>query len=172
MGMDRLDSHLFRPFSHSFQTCLGWQDRWTRLVAATHVFADRTTSQYWGLPETSLLTGLSDSTGSCQSALVDKSGVSLSQYHHTTVRIVYHPGMSNRPTQAAVLRRQSHPIIANLPGSIKMEFFNQLNNHHLLNILYHCSLVSSTEVMLPDSITYWTSILEARILIAKQEHNT
>jgi hypothetical protein len=63
----------------------------------------------------SLLTGLPDSTGGCKSPLVDKVGVSLSQYHHTMVHIANHTGMNNRPIEAAVLRRQSHPIIANLP---------------------------------------------------------
>jgi hypothetical protein len=56
-----------------------------------------------------------DSTGCCQSALVNKLGVSLSQYHLTMVDIANHPGMNNRPVETAVLRRQSYPIIANLP---------------------------------------------------------
>jgi hypothetical protein len=64
-----------------------------------------------GLPEMSLLTAMPDSIGGCQSAKIDKLGVSLSQY----VIIPNHPGMNNRPVQEAVLRRQSHPIIANLP---------------------------------------------------------
>jgi hypothetical protein len=38
-------------------------------------------------PEISLLTGPPDSTGGCQSALVDKLGVSPSGYHHTMVHI-------------------------------------------------------------------------------------
>jgi hypothetical protein len=59
------------------------------------------------------LTGLPDSTGGYQSALVEKLGVGLSQYHQTMVNVVNHPGMNNRPVEAAVLRRQSHPIIAN-----------------------------------------------------------
>jgi hypothetical protein len=63
----------------------------------------------------SLLTRLPDSTAGCQSALVDKLGVSLSQYHHTMVHITNHPGMKNRPVEAADLRRQSHPIITNIP---------------------------------------------------------
>jgi hypothetical protein len=63
----------------------------------------------------SLLTGLPDSTDGCQSALVDKLGVSLSQYHYTMFHIANHLGMNNRPVEAAVLRRHSHPIIANLP---------------------------------------------------------
>jgi hypothetical protein len=61
----------------------------------------------------SLLTGPSDSTSGCQSALVDKLGVNLSQYHPTMVHTANHPGMNNRPVEAAVLRSQSHPIIAN-----------------------------------------------------------
>jgi hypothetical protein len=43
-------------------------------------------------PEMSLLTGPPDSTGSSQSALVDKLGVSPSLYHHTMVHIANHPG--------------------------------------------------------------------------------
>jgi len=35
----------------------------------------------------SLLTGPPDSTGGCQSALVDELGVSPSRYHHTMVHI-------------------------------------------------------------------------------------
>jgi hypothetical protein len=54
-------------------------------------------------------------TGGCQSVLVNKFGVSLSQYHHTMVHIANHPGINKRPVEAAVLRRQSHPIIVNLP---------------------------------------------------------
>jgi hypothetical protein len=38
-------------------------------------------------PEISLLTGPPDSTGGCQSALVDELGVSPSRYHHTMVHI-------------------------------------------------------------------------------------
>jgi hypothetical protein len=66
-------------------------------------------------PEMSRIAEPSGSTGGCQSALVDKLEVSLSQYHHTMVHITYHPGMNNRLVEAAVLRCQSHPIIANLP---------------------------------------------------------
>jgi hypothetical protein len=43
-------------------------------------------------PEMSLLTGPSDSTGGCQSALVDKLGVSPSRYHHTMVHITINRG--------------------------------------------------------------------------------
>jgi hypothetical protein len=60
-----------------------------------------------------LLTGRPDSTGGCQSALVDKLGDSFSQYHHTMVHIANRPGMNNKPVEAAALRPQSHPIIAN-----------------------------------------------------------
>jgi hypothetical protein len=63
----------------------------------------------------SQIAGTPDSTGGCQSALVDKLGVSVSQYYHTMVHIAYHPGMNNRRVEAAVLRRQSRLIIANLP---------------------------------------------------------
>jgi len=38
-------------------------------------------------PEMSLLTGPPDSTGGCQSALVDKLGVSPSRYHHIVIHI-------------------------------------------------------------------------------------
>jgi hypothetical protein len=64
-----------------------------------------------GLPKMSLLTGPPESTGDCQSALVDKLGVSLNRYHHTMVHIANHPGMKNGPVEAAVLRRQFHSII-------------------------------------------------------------
>jgi hypothetical protein len=64
-------------------------------------------------PDMSRMAGLPDSTGGCQSALVDKLGVSLSHYHHAMVHMAYHPGMNNRP---AVLRRQCHPIIASVPS--------------------------------------------------------
>jgi hypothetical protein len=37
---------------------------------------------------------------------------SISSYHGPHRN---HPGMNNRPVEAAVLRRQSHPIITNLP---------------------------------------------------------
>jgi hypothetical protein len=66
-------------------------------------------------PEMSLLIGPPDSTGSCQSALVDKFGVRPSRYHHIMLNIANHPEMNSRPVEAAVLRRQSHPIITNLP---------------------------------------------------------
>jgi hypothetical protein len=56
-----------------------------------------------------------DSTGYCQSALVDESGVSLSRYHHSMVHIADYPGIKNRTVEAAVLRRQSRLIMANLP---------------------------------------------------------
>jgi hypothetical protein len=63
----------------------------------------------------SLLTGLPENTGGCQSALVDKLGVSLSHYHHAMFHIANHSEMTNRPVETAVLRRQSRPIIAKLP---------------------------------------------------------
>jgi hypothetical protein len=43
-------------------------------------------------PGMSLLTGPPDSTGGCQSTLVDKLGVSPSQYHHTMVHIAITQG--------------------------------------------------------------------------------
>jgi hypothetical protein len=43
-------------------------------------------------PETSPLTGPPDSTGGCQSALVDELGISPSRYHHTTVHIAFTRG--------------------------------------------------------------------------------
>jgi hypothetical protein len=67
------------------------------------------------VPEMALLTGPPDSTGGCHSVLVDELGVIPSQYHYTMVHITNHPGMNERPVEAAVLRRQSHPIIANIP---------------------------------------------------------
>jgi hypothetical protein len=72
MGTDRLNSQFHRSLSHSLRRCIGRQDRRTVLVAAKYASADRTASQYWGLPEISLLTGPPDSIGDCQNALVDK----------------------------------------------------------------------------------------------------
>jgi hypothetical protein len=40
------------------------------------------------VPEMSLLTGQPDSTGGCQSALVDNLGVSPNRYYHTIVHII------------------------------------------------------------------------------------
>jgi hypothetical protein len=54
-------------------------------------------------PEMSLLTEQPDSTGGCQSALVDKSGFSASRSYHGPHH--NHSGMNNRPVEAAVLRR-------------------------------------------------------------------
>jgi hypothetical protein len=64
--VDRLNSHFLRLPS----------------TRSRDVSADRTARQYWGLPEMSLLTGPPDSTGGCQSALVDKLGVNPNQCHH------------------------------------------------------------------------------------------
>jgi hypothetical protein len=64
--------------------------------------------------EMALLTGQPDGTGGCQSALVDKLGVSPSQYHHPW-STSQSPGSEKRPIEAAVLRRHSRPVIANLP---------------------------------------------------------
>jgi hypothetical protein len=72
MGTDRLHSQFHCSLSHSLQRCIGRQDRRAVLVAARDASADRTASQYWGLLGMSLLTGPPDSTGDCQSALVDK----------------------------------------------------------------------------------------------------
>jgi hypothetical protein len=119
-GVDRLNFHFLRQLSRSLQRYLGWQDCQTVLVAARDVSADRTASHYWELPEMSLLTRPLDSTDDCQSAMVDKFGVSLSQYHHTAVHIANHPGMNSRPVEAAVLRRQSHTIIASLTTTRSM----------------------------------------------------
>jgi hypothetical protein len=114
MGTDRLNFHFF---AHS-------------PTRSRDVSDGRTTSQHWGLREmslltgppastggcqTCLLTGPPDSTGGCQSALVEKLGVSLRQYHHIMIHIANQLGMNSRPVEAAVLRHQSHPIIANLP---------------------------------------------------------
>jgi hypothetical protein len=46
-------------------------------------------------------------------ALVEKLGVSPIQYHRTMIHIANHPGMNNIPVEATVLRRQSHPVLAN-----------------------------------------------------------
>jgi hypothetical protein len=69
----------------------------------------------------SLQTGQPDSTVGCQSALVDKLGVSFSQIIIPMVHIANHQGMNNTPVKAAVMRRQSHPITINLliPGSLQ-----------------------------------------------------
>jgi hypothetical protein len=75
--------------------------------------------------EMSLLTGPPDSTGGCQSTLVDNVGVSPSQYHPSSmVHITSHLGMNKRPTEAAVPRCQSRPIIASLPKSSQSQIFN------------------------------------------------
>jgi hypothetical protein len=65
-------------------------------------------------PKMSLLTGLPDSTGDCQSTLVDKLEVSPNRHHHT-MALISHPGMKDKHVEAAVLRSQSHSIITNLP---------------------------------------------------------
>jgi hypothetical protein len=55
-------------------------------------------------PEMSLLTGPLDSTGGCQSALVDKFGVSHSRYHHTMVHIAITRGWTiGRSSETSVL---------------------------------------------------------------------
>jgi hypothetical protein len=84
--------------------------------------------------ERSLRTGPLGSTGGCQSALVDKMGVSPMSY------IENHPGMNKRPVDAAVLRRQSRSIIYNLqttwlpwsPWNINPN--PQFSNAHLTNL--------------------------------------
>jgi hypothetical protein len=55
------------------------RDRWTKFSFSSSILQLA--------PEMSLLTGLSYSTGGCQSTLVDKLGVSPSWYHHTMVHI-------------------------------------------------------------------------------------
>jgi hypothetical protein len=103
-----------KELAKKVQTHLGWQE----------------TRKYWWLPqmslltgnqpvreaatEMSLLTGPLDSTEGCQSTMVEKLGVSPSQYHPWSTS-QNHPGMNKRPTEAAVLRCQPRPIIANLP---------------------------------------------------------
>jgi hypothetical protein len=84
------------------------------LTRSRDILDGRTAGQYWWLPEICLLTEPPDSTGGYHSALADKLGVSLSQYHPTMVHIANHPGMNNRPVEDVVLRCQSHLIIANL----------------------------------------------------------
>jgi hypothetical protein len=84
----------------------------------------RDTAGWKSNPEMSLLTGSPGSTDGCQSALVDELGVSPSRYHHTTVHIAITKGWILRPVKAAVLRRQSHPIITNLPIYTSPNFLN------------------------------------------------
>jgi hypothetical protein len=104
------------PTSHLLQRCLRWMAGNQRvLVAARDVSAGRKPANTGAATEMSLLTGLPDSTEGCQITLVDKLGVSPSQYHHPWSTSQNHPGMNKRPIQAAVLRCQSHPIIAHLP---------------------------------------------------------
>jgi hypothetical protein len=68
------------------------------------VSADRTARLYWWLPERS-------------SRRIRSSPQSIPSYHGPHRN---HPGMDNRLVEAAVLRRQSHPIITNLPVSWKL----------------------------------------------------
>jgi hypothetical protein len=150
-GADRLNCNFLCPLSRSLQRCLGWQDCQTVLVAARDVSADRTTSQYWELPEMSLLTRPPDSTDDCQSTLVDKFGVSLSQYHHTVAHIANHPGMNSRPVEAAVLRRQSHPIIASLTTTAFPTHY--VFSRVQCSFLHHCfsrNFCTKHEIMLQD----------------------
>jgi hypothetical protein len=91
------------------------------------------------------------STGGCQSSLVEKLGVSLSQYHHIMVRISNHPWMNNRPIEAAVLRSQSRPIIANLPlGTYQQNclHFALSNNPAVFNHKHRAALCSDVSVSL------------------------
>jgi hypothetical protein len=85
--------------------------------------------------EISLRTGPLGRTGGCQSAIVDKLGVSPMFY------IANHPGMNKRPVDAAVLRRQSRSIIYNLQTTwLPWSPWNitnpnpQLSNAHLTNL--------------------------------------
>jgi hypothetical protein len=86
------------------------------MVAARDISADRK-PDYWWLTEMSLLTGPPDSTGGCRSALVDNFGVSPSECNHPWSTL-QSPGDEQKPVEAAVLRRQSHPIMANLPPAL------------------------------------------------------
>jgi hypothetical protein len=74
------------------------------------------------------------STGGYQRALVDKLGVTISQHRHTLVHIENRPG-KNRPVQAAALRSQSHPIIANIP-------YVEHGIHDILQLLQNHKLTS------------------------------
>jgi molybdopterin converting factor small subunit len=51
-----------------------------------------------------------------QQFLIYVDNVDVQNENRSTIKrnIANHPGMNNRPVEAAVLRRQSHPIIANL----------------------------------------------------------
>jgi hypothetical protein len=80
------------------QRCLGWQE--TR-EAARDVSTDRKPTSTGAAIEMSLLTGPPDSSEGCQSALVDKFGVS--PISSSMVHITNHPGMNRRPIKAAVL---------------------------------------------------------------------
>jgi hypothetical protein len=57
-------------------------------------------------PELSLLTGAPDSTGGCQSALVDKLRVSPNRYHHAMVHIAVTWGRSSE-TSVSLHHNQS-----------------------------------------------------------------
>jgi hypothetical protein len=88
----------------------------------------------------SLMTRPPASIGGCQSTLLEKLVVSLSQYHHTMVHIANHLGMNSRPVEAAVLRREFHPIIANLPIHA---FLPVKRGMHAQNILFLQNLYST-----------------------------
>jgi hypothetical protein len=79
--------------------CVCCKDRKRVLVTARHVSADRTTGQYWQLPE-------------CFGRQVRSYSQFISSYHGPHRN---HPGVNNRPVEATVLRRQSHPIRTELP---------------------------------------------------------
>jgi hypothetical protein len=66
------------------------------------VSADRTSRQYWGLPESS----------------GRQVGSKLQAISSPMVHTANHPGMNKRPIEAAVLRCQSRFIIANQPTRV------------------------------------------------------
>jgi hypothetical protein len=71
----------------------------SHFLRSRDVSVDRTARQYWWLPERS----------GRQVRSYPQSIPSYHGPHHS------HPGMNNRPVEAAVLRRQYHLIITNLP---------------------------------------------------------
>jgi hypothetical protein len=75
--MDRLNSHFLHPLTPETSQMAGNQ---TVLVATRDDSANQPVMG--AATELSLLTGLPDSSGGCQSAVIDKLGVSPSQYYH------------------------------------------------------------------------------------------
>jgi hypothetical protein len=85
--------------------------------------------------------------GGCQSALVNKLGVSPSQYHHpwSTLQITW--GWTKDPQVAADLRRQSRPVIASLPI---YQVIVHVSNHTSAVITWQRRVTR-----MPYSVTQW-----------------